>query len=207
MLDDIKAAVIDGDAEHTVELVNQALEQGIDPQEIVDEALTAGLRVVGDLFDKGEYFIPEMLIGADAMEQAMVILKPLLAADATGGAGTVVMGTIKGDLHDIGKNLVITMLQSAGFEVVDLGVDVPVPRYVDAANEHQAQIVGIGALLTTVIPTIGDAVRALRELDPVPRIMIGGAAISADTCDLVGADGYAPNAKQAADLAVELLAR
>ena len=205
MLDEIKAAVIAGDAERTVELVEQALAQGANPQQIVDDALTAGLWEVGDRFDKGEYFIPEMLIGADAMEQAMVILKPLLSADAADATGTVVMGTIKGDLHDIGKNLVITMLESAGFDVIELGVDVPIPTYLEAAAEHDADIVAIGALLTTALPAMEEATRAIKALDSAPLVMIGGAAVTTETKERFGADGYAPNAKQAADLAVGLI--
>jgi methanogenic corrinoid protein MtbC1 len=206
MLEPIKQAVIEGDADATVRLVEAALAAGADPQAVTDEALTAGLRVVGELFDRGEYFVPEMLVAADAMEQAMVILRPLLAAGDRAGAGIVVMGTIQGDLHDIGKNLVITMLEGAGFEVVDLGIDVPVLRFLQAVREHDAHIVGIGALITTVLPAVERAVHEIKENHPAVKVMIGGAAVTAETSDRFGADGYAPNAKQAADLALRLAA-
>jgi 5-methyltetrahydrofolate--homocysteine methyltransferase len=204
MLKDIQQAVIEGDAEVTVELVNRALKAGHTAEEIIDDALTPGIRMVGELFDHGEYFVPEMLISADAMKEAMKILEPLMMAGAGRTAGTVVMGTVKGDLHDIGKNLVITVLQSAGFEVVDLGVDVPAERFAEAVAEHGADVVGLGALLTTALPAIRETVALLKDLDPAPRVMIGGAAVPAEAAPEFGADGHAPNAKQAADLAARL---
>ncbi|NQV05176.1 corrinoid protein [bacterium] len=206
MLEAIRQAVIEGDADLTVQLVEEALEAGMDPQTITDDGLTSGLRTVGELFDRGEYFVPEMLISADAMEQAMVIIKPLLAVGGFGGAGTVVMGTIKGDLHDIGKNLVVTLLEGAGFNVIDLGVDVPIEKYIAAIEEHDADVVGIGALLTTVLPAMERAVTEIKAHDPDVKVMVGGAAVTAETGDRFGADGYASNAKQAADLALQLMA-
>jgi 5-methyltetrahydrofolate--homocysteine methyltransferase len=205
MIEEIRQAVIEGDAPRTVELVEQAIGRGVDPQEITDDALTAGLRVVGELFDRGEYFIPEMLIAADAMEQAMQVLEPLLAGTMGNTSGTVVMGTAQGDLHTIGKNLVITMLESTGFRVIDLGVDVPAERYVEAVREHHADVVGLGALLTTALEPMRLSVETLKRLEPAPKVMIGGAAVTAEISDRFGADGYAPNAKQAADLAVRLM--
>ncbi len=205
MLERIKQAVIEGDAPTTVELVRQAVEAGLDPEVIVEEALAAGLRYVGDLFDKGEYFVPEMMISADAMQKAMEVLQPLLAGKGGDKAGVVVMGTIKGDLHDIGKNLVITMLRGTGFDVIDLGVDVATVSFVEAVREHGAGVVGIGALITTVLPAMQDAVAELKGLDPPVRVMIGGAAVTEELGQRFGADGYAPNAKAAADLAGRLL--
>ena len=206
MLEAIRQAVIEGDADLTVQLVAEALEAGMDPQIITDDGLTSGLRTVGELFDRGEYFVPEMLISADAMEQAMVVIKPLLAVGGFGGAGTVVMGTIKGDLHDIGKNLVVTLLEGAGFNVIDLGVDVPIANYVAAIEEHDADVVGLGALLTTVLPAMELAVAEIKAHDPGVKVMVGGAAVTAETGERFGADGYASNAKQAADLALQLVA-
>jgi 5-methyltetrahydrofolate--homocysteine methyltransferase len=206
MLEEIRQALIIGDGDRTVALVNDALAAGTDPQVITDDALTAGMREVGELFDRGEYFIPEMLIAADAMEQAMEVLKPLLAADAGEGSGTVVIGTVQGDLHDIGKNLVITMLEGAGFRVIDLGVDVPATRFVDAVREHGPGVVGLGALLTTALARMGETIAALKELDPAPPVMVGGAAVTAEAGERLGADGYAGNAKQAVDLAAHLVA-
>jgi 5-methyltetrahydrofolate--homocysteine methyltransferase len=190
MLEEIRQALIIGDGDRTVALVNDALAAGTDPQVITDDALTAGMREVGELFDRGEYFIPEMLIAADAGE----------------GSGTVVIGTVQGDLHDIGKNLVITMLEGAGFRVIDLGVDVPATRFVDAVREHGPGVVGLGALLTTALARMGETIAALKELDPAPPVMVGGAAVTAEAGERLGADGYAGNAKQAVDLAAHLVA-
>jgi methanogenic corrinoid protein MtbC1 len=206
MLEEIRRALIIGDGQQTVALVEDALAAGVDPQLITDEALTAGLREVGERFDRGEYFIPEMLIAADAMEQAMEVLKPLLAADAGPGSGTVVIGTVQGDLHDIGKNLVITMLEGAGFRVIDLGVDVPAARFLEAVRDHAPDVVGLGALLTTALARMEETIAMLKELDPAPPVMVGGAAVTPGAGERFGADGYADNAKQAVDLAARLTA-
>lgn len=207
-LEKLQEAVIDGDCEAAVALTRRALESGIDPQEILDQALTVGMRVVGDLFEEGEFFVPEMLVAAEAMAAATEVLKPLLASEATARKGKVVLGTVEGDLHDIGKRLVGMMLEGTGFEIIDLGTSVSAAEFARVAQESNADLVGLSALLTTTLPAMEEAIRLCRDLDGghTPKIMVGGAPVTQDFADRVGADGYAPDAASAANLARELLA-
>jgi 5-methyltetrahydrofolate--homocysteine methyltransferase len=174
---------------------------------ITDNALIPGLNRAGDLFEQGEFFVPEMLIAAQAMEAGMNLLRPLLAAGDYEPLGKVVMGTVEGDLHDIGKKLVSMMLEGRGFEVIDLGVDVPAQRFVDAVEETGAKLVGLSTLLTTTMPSMEATVRLLRENDPSRqiRVMIGGAPVTPAYAEEIGADGSAPNATRAAKLACEMI--
>ncbi len=206
-LEKLQQAVIDGDCETAVALTQRALESGIDANDILEKALTAGMRVVGDLFEDGEFFVPEMLVAAEAMAAATDILKPLLAADSAASKGKVVIGTVEGDLHDIGKRLVGMMLEGTGFEIIDLGTSVSAAEFARVAQESQADLVGVSALLTTTLPAMEEAIRLCRNLDGgcAPKIMVGGAPVTQAFADRIGADGYAPDAASAANLARELL--
>lgn len=207
VIDEIRDAVIDGDARGTVVRIEQALGAGSDPERILRDGLIAGMAQVGRLFEEGEYFVPEMLISARAMSSALVVLRPRLASDGVESSGKVVIGTVRGDLHDIGKSLVVMMLEGAGFEVVDLGIDVAPERFVQAVVEEAPQIVALSALLTTTMLNMSEVIQAL-EAAGVRRqvkVMIGGAPISRSFADQIGADGYSPDAAGASRLAGELV--
>lgn len=206
-LDSIKEALIKGDQATLTADVKAALAAGVSAKDILNEGLIAGMDVVGERMETGEMFIPEVLMSASVMAAAVEILKPDLAAAGVTATGKVLFGTVKGDLHDIGKNLVILMLESAGFEVIDLGVDVAPERFVQALEEHQPDILALSALLTTTMGMISstiDAVTAAGARKKI-RIMIGGAPISQKFADEVDADGYAPDAGSAARLAKSLV--
>jgi len=206
-LDEIKEALIRGDEPTLTTLVKEAMGEGISAKEILNDGLIAAMDVVGERMESGEMFIPEVLMSANVMASAVAILKPELAAAGVQATGKVVFGTVKGDLHDIGKNLVIMMLESAGFEVADLGVDVAPEKFVAAVKESKPDILALSALLTTTMGMIGttiDAVSGSGLRDQV-RIMVGGAPISQKFADEVGADGYAADAGSAARLAKSLV--
>ncbi|MBK9745716.1 MAG: corrinoid protein [Chloroflexi bacterium] len=208
LLEDIRQAVIDGNAKATVQKVEEGLAAGLDANRILNDALISGMQEVGRLFEEGEYFVPEMLIAARAMTAALKILRPLLAAQGVRALGKIAIGTVQGDLHDIGKSLVIMMLEGAGFEIVDLGIDVPAERFVEAARGG-AQIVAMSALLTTTMTnmkTVIDALKAENVRDQV-RVLIGGAPITQSYADEIGADGYAPDATSAVRVAQQLLGK
>ena len=208
LLEDIRQAVIDGNAKATVAKVEEGLAAGLDANRILNDALISGMQEVGRLFEEGEYFVPEMLIAARAMTAALKILRPLLAAQGVRALGKIAIGTVQGDLHDIGKSLVIMMLEGAGFEVVDLGIDVPAERFIEAARGG-AQIVAMSALLTTTMTnmkTVIDALKAENVRDQV-RVLIGGAPITQSYADEIGADGYAPDATSAVRVAQQLLGK
>jgi 5-methyltetrahydrofolate--homocysteine methyltransferase len=199
--------VIVGDAEGVSTLTSQALEQGLVPEELLNEALIAAMAEVGDRFEKREFFVPEMLIAARAMKTGVEILKPHLAAESLGAAGTVVMGTVAGDLHDIGKNLVIMMLEGAGFQVTDLGVDVSADAFVQAISEHSPQLVGMSALLTTTMLSMKTTIEAIESagLRDKVKVMVGGAPVTQRFADEIGADIYGQDANAAARKAKEAL--
>ena len=206
-LKQIAENIIEGKAPEVRQLVQQAVDEGGDIQKILNEGLLAGMSVVGDRFKKNEFYIPEVLIAARAMKEGMQILRPLLAEKNIKGAGTVVLGTVRGDLHDIGKNLVGMMLEGAGFEVVDLGVDVAPEKFIQVAEERNADITGLSALLTTTMPAMKDVISSLNKsnLRGKVKVMIGGAPVTQDYADEIEADGYAPDAASAVDKAKELL--
>ena len=183
--------------------VQEALDAGCEAGAILD-TMIAAMDVVGEKFKNGEIFVPEMLIAAKAMKKGVEILKPLMATGAAGALGKVVIGTVAGDLHDIGKNLVAMMIESAGFEVIDLGVDVPVEKFVAAAEEEGVAIVACSALLTTTMPALEATVAALKAAGKGYKIMVGGAPINQEFADKVGADAYTPDAASAAKKAKEL---
>ncbi|AFV12932.1 trimethylamine corrinoid protein 1 [Thermacetogenium phaeum DSM 12270] len=206
---EVAEAVIEGDEDAVPELTRKALEAGIEPLRIINEGLTPGIEVVGDRFAAGEYFLPDLLLGAKAMEAGIAVLEPLLAGVNREFIGRVIMGTVHGDLHSIGKNIVIMMLKSAGFEVIDLGVDVPTDRFIEKIKELKPDIVGISALLTTTVGKQKEIIETLKEegLRDSVKVMIGGAPINQTWADQIGADGYAEDATTAVKLARRLIGR
>ncbi len=202
----IAEALIKGDRDTVVGLVQQAMDDGADAQQVLNEGLVAGMDVVGRRFKNNEFYVPEVLIAARAMNAGMEVLAPALAESGVKPAGVVVLGTVKGDLHDIGKNLVGMMLKGGGFEVIDAGIDVPAERFVELLQENEAQILALSALLTTTMPQMGTVIEAVKEAGIEVRTMIGGAPITQDYADEIGADGYAADAASAVDLAREMVA-
>ncbi len=196
LLDELYDFTIDGEREDVVALTKEGLELGMDPLVILFDALIPALEEVGRLFEEGTFFVPEMLVAAKAMAGAMEELRPLLAKTDAKPTGTFVMGTVKGDIHDIGKNLCNIMLEGAGFEVIDLGVNVPEQTFVDAIHEYKPDAVGMSAFLTTTMPMFIPAIEAIQKagLRDDVIIFVGGAPVTQEYCDKVGADGYAPNA-------------
>ena len=201
----LASAIEAGDRASAVQLTTEALEAGVPAQEILD-AMTGAMGVVGGKFQDGEIFVPEMLIAARAMKEATAVLEPLLVEAGIRPEHTAVIGTVEGDLHDIGKNLVGMMLKGAGFEVIDLGVNVPAEKFVEAAREHDARLIGLSALLTTTMPNMRTVVEAIKASDVNAKVMIGGAPTTPEFAAQIGADGFAPDAGAAVDLAKQLLA-
>lgn len=206
-LQQIYERVIAGDAPGVKELVQQAVAEGVPPSEIISLYLIPAMTEVGARFERQEFYVPEMLIAARAMQTGLRVLKPLLVEGELETAGRVVMGTVKGDLHDIGKNLVCMMLEGAGFEVTDLGVDVGPEKFVKAVREEKPHIVGMSALLTTTMPAMRSTIETLVEagLRGKMKVLVGGAPLTQAYADQIGADGYAPDAGSAARKAKELL--
>jgi 5-methyltetrahydrofolate--homocysteine methyltransferase len=206
ILEKIASNLYSGKAEEVAELVQKALDQEMAPEEILSGGLIAGMDEVGRDFKAGDLFVPEVLIAARAMHAGMDVLRPLLTESDVPSTGKYVIGTVQGDLHDIGKNLVRMMLEGAGFEMVDLGTDVHPDAFVDAVREHQPNIMGMSALLTTTMVNMKTTVEALEEagLRDSVKIMIGGAPVTAAFAKEVGADAYAPDAASAVDLARHL---
>jgi methylmalonyl-CoA mutase cobalamin-binding domain/chain len=196
-----------GNAPEVKQLTEQGVADGMDPESLLYDALIPSLEEVGARFERGDFFVPEMLIAARAMQGALDILRPLLAETGAQTVGTYVMGTVKGDVHDIGKNLVNIMLEGAGFTVHDLGVNVAPEVFIDAINEHKPDIVGFSAFLTTTMPMFKANINALEKAgirDSV-IVMVGGAPVTQEYADKVGADGYAPDASTAVRMAKDLI--
>jgi len=204
--DSLQQAVIEGEAEETARLVQQHLDEGVEAIDILDDGLIAAMDDVGAKFSAGELFIPEMLVAAEAMQEGLALLKPLLVAGSAGGKGTVIMGAVKGDLHDIGKNLVVLMLEGAGFTVVDLGNDIAPEDFVAAAKEHDAAIIGMSALLVTTMPQMKVTVEQLRASGLATKAIVGGAPLTQAYADEIGADGYASDAPGAVVLCKGMIA-
>jgi len=204
-IEKVKDLVSRGKAKLTPAAVQEAIDAGCAPEDILN-AMIGAMDIVGEKFKNNEIFVPEMLISAKAMKKGVEVLKPHLATGAAGALGKVVIGTVAGDLHDIGKNLVAMMIESAGFEVIDLGVDVPVEKFVAAANEEGVKIVACSALLTTTMPAMEATVAALKATGKDYKIMVGGAPINQEYADKLGADAYTPDAASAAKKAKELVA-
>lgn len=186
--------------------VQQAIDEGIPAGEILENGLLAGMNIIGQKFKNNEVFVPEVLIAARAMTKGVEMLRPYLVADGVEEKGTVVLGTVKGDLHDIGKNLVRMMMEGKGLKVIDLGVDVPVEKFLEAARENDAQIIACSALLTTTMGEMRNIVEAVEasEMKGKIKIMIGGAPITQAFCEQIGADRFTPDAASAADVALEI---
>ncbi|MCS6860874.1 MAG: corrinoid protein [Abditibacteriales bacterium] len=200
-------AIIEGQRDKAVALTQAALREGCTAKEVLDNGLVPGMSVVGEKFKANEFYIPEVLLAARAMKSAMEILRPLLAASNVEPRGRAIAGTVRGDLHDIGKNLVVMMLEGAGFQVTDLGVDCSPDKFVEAAQQHRAKLVCLSALLTTTMPAMKDTIEAFKNagLRDAVKIMVGGAPLTQQYADSIGADGYAPDAASAVDKAKELL--
>jgi len=206
---DLKAlseAVINGDQEQATELTGAAVNEGLSAESILKEGLIAAMAIIGERFSQNEIYIPEMLIAARAMKAAMEILEPELIKAGVEPVGKLVIGTVAGDLHDIGKNLVAMMMKGAGFDVIDLGVDVSIEKFIEKAKSTGAQLVGISSLLTTTMPSMEEAVKAFKQAGVPVKIMIGGAPVTKAYADKIGADGYAPDAAAAVSLAKNLVA-
>ena len=207
MLDAIYQSVIDGNAPEVIAGVQKALDAETDPGDILNQAMIAAMAEVGRRFEAQEFYVPEMLIAARAMKEGLAILKPYLLEADIQPLGKVVLATVKGDLHDIGKNLVGMMLEGAGFEVIDLGVDISENQFVEAVREHQPAFVGMSALLTTTMPRMRTTIEAIHGagLRDQVIVMVGGAPVTQDYADEIGADIYAPDASSAASRANALL--
>ncbi|MDP6692604.1 MAG: corrinoid protein [Alphaproteobacteria bacterium] len=206
-LQDIAAAIIEGEDDEADELTAKALADGIDAIEIMDDGLIGGMGIVGIKFRENFVFVPEVLSCARAMRAGMAHIEPILSASGIEKQGTVIMGTVKGDLHDIGKNLCIMMLRGSGFDVVDLGVDVAEDSFIDAVEESGAKVLGMSALLTTTLPNMGRTIEAMIDADVRDDvlIMVGGAPVTQEFSDDMGADGYGPDALSCVAVAKELM--
>jgi 5-methyltetrahydrofolate--homocysteine methyltransferase len=204
---ELSVAVEAGKRNDAKQLTQALLDQGVKPLDIVEQGLVPGMSAIGEKFKNNEVFVPEMLIAARAMKECMAILEPLLADAGIKPKYTAVIGTVQGDLHDIGKNLVAMMLKGANFGIVDLGTNVAPEKFVAAAQEHKAQLVCLSALLTTTMPAMRTTVQAVRDAGLTSvKVLVGGAPVTQDYCDEIGADGYSQDAASAVDLALRLTA-
>lgn len=207
LLEEIRKAVIEFDEDRVKELANKWIELGYDANEAIFEGLAAGMEVVGELFAKNEYFVPEVLMCADALYAGLDILRPhIKAEDKTETKGVVVIGTVEGDVHDIGKNLVKLMFEVAGFEVHDLGKDVPLEKFVEEQLKTDADLVCLSAMMTTTMPGMKKVIEMLRERNPNVKIMIGGAPVSEKTVEMYGADATGKDAASALEEAIKMVA-
>jgi len=204
----LRDSLIEGEVEEVKRYTRQALDEGIPAKTILDQGLVAGMDVVGVKFREGEYFLPEVLLCAKAMHAGLDILKPLLAGEGEKSVGTIVLGTVKGDLHDIGKRIVKAMLEGAGYEVIDIGVDVDAEKFVESVKKYKPLVLGMSALLTTTMRYMKTVIDALQDegIRDKVKIIVGGAPVNEEFAKLIGADGYAPNASEAVDLVRRLIA-
>ena len=199
-------AISKGNRTEAVKLTKAALESGMNPLEIVETGLVPGMSIVGEKFKRNEAFVPEMLIAARAMKESMALLEPLLVKAGIKPKYTCVIGTVQGDLHDIGKNLVAMMFKGANLGVVDLGTNISAEKFVEAAKNSNADIIALSALLTTTMPSMKQTVDAVKKAGIKTKVIIGGAPITQQYCDEIGADGYSPDAASAVDLVLKLMA-
>ncbi len=208
ILKDIQNCVLDGEMDEIKDLVQKAVDEGIEPAVIINEGLIGGMNIVAPLFKDGEMFVPEVMESADTMNLGMQVVKPLITDEDMPSKGKVIIGTVNGDLHDIGKNLVVLMMESRGYTVVDLGVDVKEDQFVEAIKEHQPDIVGMSSLLTTTMMKIDDTIKVIEAagLRDKAKIIIGGAPISQEFADDIGADGYSEDASTAVELCDRMMA-
>jgi len=207
--EELYEAILNGDNKGAAAITGEGLEAGMDPQALVDEAMIPAMAEVGRRFEEEEYFVPELLLAARAMKAALGILRPLLSESGAEPVGRVVVGTVQGDLHDIGKNLVAAMLEGAGFEIVDLGADVSPTQFVEAVRDSGAGLVGLSALLTVTMPSMKTTVEELKKagLRDQVKVLVGGAPLSSDYAKEIGADAYADNASAAVRTARQLVGR
>lgn len=208
LMQEISVNLIQGNNTAVDELTKQALDNGFDANTILDEGLIAGMAIVGIKFRDNLIFVPEVLVAARAMKAGMVYIEPILSASGIEPIGKVIMGTVKGDLHDIGKNLCIMMLRGAGFTVIDLGVDTSSEEFIEAVEEHNAEILGMSALLTTTMPNMGKTITSFEDIEmrDLVKIMVGGAPLSQEFADEMGADGFGKDAISCVDLAKQFIA-
>jgi 5-methyltetrahydrofolate--homocysteine methyltransferase len=206
-LEQIREFVIAGSAKKVKEYTEAAVAEGLDVSTILNQGLIAGMNVIGGRFKAGDVYVPEVLMSARAMHTGLAVIKPLIVSSGIKAKGTVAIGTVKGDLHDIGKNLVIMMLEGAGYKVIDLGVDVPTEKFMQAIEEHHPQVVGISALLTTTMTQMQETVEKLKAAGGKVKIIVGGAPVTPKFAGEIGADGYAADAASAVDKVAELTAR
>jgi len=208
ILQEIYDSVLNGENAAMAGKVQSALDAGIPPAKVLNEGMVSAMAKVGELFEQGEYYVPEMLIAARAMQTGLAVLKPKLVQSNFKSTGKVIIGTVKGDLHDIGKNLVSMMLEGAAFEIVDLGTDVSPDKFVEAVNKHNPDLIAMSALLTTTMPNMKTTIEALKQsgLRDKVKVMIGGAPVTTKYAQDIGADGYAPDASKAVSLAKSLVA-
>lgn len=205
--DEIQKAVFEGNVEKVKNLAESLVAAGEDPLSIINDGLIAGMNIVGTKFKEGDMFVPEVMMSASAMNAGVDVVRPAVKGEDIKSAGVIVMGTVQGDLHDIGKNLVCMILRSAGFEVIDLGVDIPPEKFVDAINEHNPEIVGMSALLTTTMPAMKETIDTITEkgLREKVKVIVGGAPVSREFAEEIGADGYGDDAIAARDLCIKLV--
>jgi 5-methyltetrahydrofolate--homocysteine methyltransferase len=208
VLESIRTGVLNGDAKQVEAGVREGLEQGLSPRSLLDDGLVDAMREVGCLFEEGEYFVPEMLVAARAMKAGLTVLRPRLVAEDVEPVGRVAIGTVRGDMHDIGKNLVGMMLEGAGFEILDLGVNVAPERFVEAVSNDKVDIVALSALLTTTMPNMAEVIERLKQagVREQVKVIVGGAPVTETFAERIGADGFAPDASQSATLAKKLVA-
>ena len=208
ILEDIQNCVLDGELDEIKDLVQKAVDEGIDPAAIINDGLIGGMNIVAPLFKSGEMFVPEVMESADTMNEGMQVVKPLITDADMPTKGKVIIGTVNGDLHDIGKNLVVLMMESRGYTVIDMGVDVKEDQFVEAIKEHKPDIVGMSSLLTTTMMKIDDTIKMINEsgLRDQVKIIIGGAPISQEFADDIGADGYSEDASTAVELCDRMMA-
>jgi 5-methyltetrahydrofolate--homocysteine methyltransferase len=206
-LQELQKLIVQGDHRQAPVLTGQLIEAGVSPAHLLHEGLIAGMREVGERFQCGEYFVPEMRIAARALKAALEVLRPTLAATGARPVGTIVLGTVRGDLHDIGKNLTSMLLEGAGLQVIDLGVDVAAERFVAAVRQHNANLVGMSALLTTTMPYMAEVMRALEatNLRQQVKVIIGGAPVTESWAQQIGADAFALDAASGAERCRALL--
>jgi 5-methyltetrahydrofolate--homocysteine methyltransferase len=202
----ISTAIMEGDADKTASLVQKALDQGLAAKEILDNGMVVGMSEVGVRFKAGDMFVPEVLMSADSMQAGLIVLRPHLIASGVKLIGKILMGTVKGDLHDIGKNLVNMMCEGAGFEVIDIGFNADPEKFVEAIKQHQPDVVGMSAMLTTTMRAMAHTIKAIEEagLRTKVKIMVGGAPVDAAFAERIGADGYGSNAPSGVNLAKQL---
>jgi len=203
----ISTAIIEGDVEKAAQLAERGLEQGLAAKDILDNGMVVGMGEVGVRFRAGDMFVPEVLMSADAMQAGLAVLRPVLVASGVKLIGKILMGTVKGDLHDIGKNLVNMMCEGAGFEIVDIGFNADPEKFIEAIKEHKPDVVGMSAMLTTTMRAMAHTIKAIEEagLRDQVKIMVGGAPVDAAFAERIGADGYGSNAPAGAELAQKLV--